>query len=144
MNVWCAVTGTGVVEPYLFEITTINGGDFLHMMENYAEDNLPLQMRLTGYFQLDGAPPHFASNVRAHVNRKFERRRIGREGPVKLPARSPDVTSCDFWLWGMVKEHVSATKPRYVRDLQQKIENVIAVIPQEMCLQALEKIPGMY
>ncbi|XP_075910722.1 uncharacterized protein LOC142906541 isoform X3 [Petromyzon marinus] len=138
VNVWCAVTGTGVVGPYFFENTTINGGDFLHMMENYAEDNLPLQIRLTGYFQLDSAAPHFASNVRAHLNRKFERRWIGRGGPVNWPAHSPDLTPCDFWLWGMVMERVYATKPRDVRDLRQKIENVIATIPQEMCLRALE------
>ena len=55
--------------------------------------------------------------------------RLAEEGLVKWAARLPDLTPCDFWLWGMVKERVYVTKPRNVRDPRQKIENVIATIP---------------
>ena len=51
----------------------------------------------------DGAPAHFAVNVRTHLNRVFPGRWIGRGGPVAWPARSPDLNPCDFWLWGHLK-----------------------------------------
>ncbi|KAJ8898289.1 hypothetical protein PR048_003649 [Dryococelus australis] len=65
INVWCAVTATRVVVPYFFKNDTVTGADILLMMETYVADNLPLRILLTGYFQLDGALPHFA-RMRAH------------------------------------------------------------------------------
>jgi len=46
-----------------------------------------------------GAPPHFALGVRAWLNQKFPGRWLGRRGPHEWPARSPDLTLCDIFLW---------------------------------------------
>ena len=137
LNVWCAVAATGLVGPYFFDNDIITADDILDMLKNFAEENLPLRILQSGYFQLDGAPPHFSLMVRGYLNETFPRRWIGRGGFLPWPARSPDLTPCDFWLWGMVKERVYSTKPRSVQDLKQRIIDVMARIPPEMCLRAL-------
>jgi hypothetical protein len=48
----------------------------------------------------DGAPPHFALDVRDWLDRRFSGRWLCRRGPHEWPARSPDLTPCDFFLWG--------------------------------------------
>ena len=61
---------------------------------------IPLQTEL--YFMQDGAPAHYATTVRAWLDVNFENRWIGRRGPIEWPARSPDLTVADFFLWGYV------------------------------------------
>ena len=51
------------------------------------------------YFQQDGAPPHYASEVREWLDNRFDCRWLGHRGPVEYPARSPDLTPLDFFLW---------------------------------------------
>ena len=52
------------------------------------------------YFQHDGAPPHYGHYVRQWLCENFPRKWIGRRGPIEWPARSPDLTPPDFFLWG--------------------------------------------
>jgi hypothetical protein len=40
----------------------------------------------------DGAPPHFALDVRDWLDRRVSGRWLGRRGPHEWPARSPDLT----------------------------------------------------
>jgi hypothetical protein len=60
-------------------------------------------------FQQDDAPPHWNINVRRY--NELPHRWIGRvcEDDVGLfpwPPRSPDLTPCDFFLWGYIKDLV--------------------------------------
>ena len=59
-----------------------------------------------GIFQRDGAPPHYGTVVREWLNEKFVGRWIGRRGRIEWPPRSPDLSPCDFFLWGVLKERV--------------------------------------
>lgn len=54
----------------------------------------------TVWWQQDGAPAHYAQTVRDYLNETFGDRWIGRGGPVHWPARSPDLNSLVFFLWG--------------------------------------------
>ena len=54
----------------------------------------------------DGASPHCAIPVRNYLNRKRPNKWIGIGGPVSWPARSPDLTPYDFFLWGHIKAKV--------------------------------------
>ena len=65
-------------------------------------------------FQQDGAPPHFHNDVRWYLNEHIPQRWIGRTGRddealMKWPPRSPDMTPCDFFLWGFVKDSLCPT-----------------------------------
>ena len=72
-------------------------------------DDVPLGVRQRMWFQHDRAPVHNAVNARRHLNEVFGNRWIGRNGPVSWPARSPDLTPLDFYLWGHMKTLVYET-----------------------------------
>ena len=57
-------------------------------------------------FMLDGAPPHFAVVVGQWLNSHLPGRWIGR-----------DLTPCDLFLWGWLKEQVFSTKPTTLEEL---------------------------
>jgi len=73
----------------------------------------------------------------AYLDHTFPGRRIGRSGPLPWPPHSPDLTPCDFWLMGMVKERVYIRKILDISDLKDRILAVISFVPREVCVQAL-------
>ena len=133
VNVWCAVTSTDVIGLFFFKTPTVTANVYLKMLQEFAIDNMLLQIRQKGYFQQDGAPPHFALTVCAYLGQTFPNRWIGRGGPLAWPPQSPDLTPCDFWLWGMIKERVYSKKVRDIEELKDRIQGVISNIPREMC-----------
>ncbi|UYV62984.1 hypothetical protein LAZ67_2002741, partial [Cordylochernes scorpioides] len=86
---------------------TVTGINYLTML---ADSIFPAIRALYGnddfYFQLDGAPPHYHRDVRAYLDQNLSGQWIGRRGPIEFPARSPDLTPLDFFLWGTVKDGV--------------------------------------
>lgn len=84
-------------------------------------EDVPLADRQRMLYQHDGAPAHFSRNVRELLDRMFPDRWIGRNGPVWWPARSPDLTPLDYFLWGCIKEIVYKTPPRDQDDCRQRI-----------------------
>ena len=55
----------------------------------------------------DGAPPHIGKSVQQLLRQHFtEERDISRCFHVAWPPRSPDLTPCDFFLWGYLKSKV--------------------------------------
>ena len=52
-------------------------------------------------FMQDGAPPQYARAVRQFLNDEIPGRWLGRRGPLEWPARSCDITPCDFFSLGM-------------------------------------------
>jgi hypothetical protein len=52
------------------------------------------------WIQMDVAPTHWARSVREWIDEEFPDRWIGRDGPVPLPPRSPDLTQPDFFFFG--------------------------------------------
>ena len=114
-----------IIGPFFFEGHIVNGDRYLEMLQNYFIPKLDnLELIEDTVFQQDGAPCHFALQVRQFLNEKFPNRWIGRGGPLSWPPRSPDLTPLDFFLWGHVKSNVYLTKPRSLEDLQAKIIDV--------------------
>ena len=64
---------------------------------------------------------------------------MGRGSP-NLPwaPYSPDLTPCDFFLWGYVKSKVYQTKPADLNELKARIQQVFDEMPQEMIARAME------
>jgi len=61
-------------------------------------------------FQQDGSPAHY-KDVRGYLNRNLPQRWIGCTGKeayalMLWPPRSPDLTLCNFFFWGIVKDTV--------------------------------------
>jgi len=55
------------------------------------------------------------------------------------PPRSPDLSACDFFLWGHLKSKIYVRKPRTVDDVKVSIREEIATVPQEMLVNVMQK-----
>jgi hypothetical protein len=71
------------------------------------------------WFMHDGAQSRFLRIVRQHMNQIFGEHWIGRGGAVKWRARSTDLNSLDFWLWGHLKTLVYSAPMNDLDVLQQ-------------------------
>ncbi|KAJ4447016.1 hypothetical protein ANN_09004 [Periplaneta americana] len=107
----------------------ITANTYLDMLQLYAVPQLPDG----AIFQQDGAPPHFANMVRTFLDEQFPARWIGRGSPyITWPARSPDLTPPDFFLWGFVKDQVYRTPVRDLADLQERIYAAVNNVTPQM------------
>lgn len=133
INVWAGILGDTVIGP-LFINGNLNGDTYLEMLDTTIQplivEEIENQLDIDGnrnlnenliHFQQDGAPPHYVLPVRQFLNDAFPGQWIGRRGPIEWPARSPDLTPLDFFLWGHLKSIVFKTKPDSIEDLRQRI-----------------------
>jgi transposase len=120
INVWCGLFHDRVIGPFFFQENNINGNIYIDMLENFAFPQLE-ELQPNVIFQQDGAPPHWKRFVRDCLDQKFPNRWIGRGGPTPWPPRSPDITPCDFFVWGFVKDRVYASKVDNKEELRERI-----------------------
>ncbi|KYN12730.1 hypothetical protein ALC57_15089 [Trachymyrmex cornetzi] len=83
-------------------------------------------------FSQDGAGPHNARIVTNYLNEQFPRRWMGRYGPIRWPARSPDLNPLDFFLWGYCKEQIYKTLPENIDDLDARLQHAIWAIEENI------------
>jgi hypothetical protein len=84
---------------------------------------------------------HFANAVRAWLDKNFPGHWVGQHGPHKWPARSRDLTPCDFFLWGWAKDEVYRTNPRTLKELEARIQDVIINVPLNFLQKTVDFIP---
>ena len=95
-------------------------------------EDLPLNLRQVMWYQHDGCPAHNAIVARNALNQQFPNRWIGHGSPVqRFPARSPDLTPLDFFLWGLVKNVVYQQVPTTVENMKERITAACAALTQE-------------
>ena len=68
---------------------------------------------------------HYAVIVQNRLNEKLDGRWIGRRGAIEWPARSPDLTPCDFFLWGYLKNKVYGQRVRDIQHLKERITHFV-------------------
>jgi len=116
----------------------LNATAYLEFLQNALEDsleNLPLNFFVNMVFQQDGCPVHSSREVTNYLNGKFGTKWIGRNGPIKWPPRSPDLTPLDFYVWGRTKNLVYNEEITNFDQLKQKIESAFEVIREEVTNQ---------
>jgi hypothetical protein len=91
----------------------------------------------------EGAPPDYRLPVRAWLDNRFLGRWIGRQGPTKWPPRSPDLTSCDLFLWGWATDKVGLSKPKTQDELEQQILDTFAAVPLDCLRKRAESMSYM-
>ena len=71
---------------------------------------------------MDGAPANYSTMAREWVSHAFNGRWIGRLGELaEWPARSPDMTPCDHFLWGYVKDETFKLATENLKELKDAI-----------------------
>ena len=76
----------------------------------------------------DGAPAYRLVAVQEHLRQLFGNRVIALGHNVEWPPRSPDLTPCNFFLWGYLKGKVFATLPNYLNDLRNRIQQEVEIL----------------
>lgn len=110
--------------------------DFLRDELPRLIEDLPLAIRQQLWFQQDGAPAHKSRIARVVLDQSFPDRWIGIGGAVEWPARSPDLTPLDFFLWGHLKEYVYRETINNMEQLQGRIDEALATVTPEMIAAA--------
>jgi hypothetical protein len=88
-------------------------------------------------FQQDGATAHTAMAVARGM---FPQHFISRFGDCEWPPRSPDLSSCNFFLWGSLKEKVYAHRPHTVQERKDCIREEIQGIPVNMRRKVMDNV----
>lgn len=136
LNVWMGIINRHLIGPY-FLPDNLNGEayeDFLRNSLYELIENVPLETRRHLVFQHDGCPAHFRITVRQYLNHQYPNRWIGRGGPIPWPARSPDLTPMDFFVWGRMKTLVyydNRPVPNII-ELRRRIIDAAAQIKMEI------------
>ena len=116
------------------------------MLQNWLMELLFDGEQADFIFQQDGAPPHWSLIVRQYLNATLHNRWIERarnDDCVLLhwPPRSPNLTPCDFFLWGYVKGLVYILPlPTSVDDLKTQMTEALITIDLDMLVRVWQKI----
>lgn len=143
VTVWAAVSAQGVIGPYFFE-GTVNSKSYCRMVKGFllkrlSSTGLPINKL---WFQQDGAKPHTAKASIAQLKQIFGNRIISQNATFPWPARSPDLTAADFFLWGHVKDQVYRKPVKTIAELKRRIRDSFRAIPRAMARSALQAVPG--
>lgn len=145
VHVWAGLCGNGtLLGPYFFE-RNVNGRTYLDMLNTNVFpqlqrnfNNIPLLHNLNALWWVqDGATPHRTNPVRDRIRQVFGRRVIAMGHEHEWPARSPDLTPCDFFLWGWLKQKVYVTPPQNVDDLRRRIVDAANSLTPQMITNSI-------
>lgn len=78
-------------------------------------------------WQQDGAPAHKTNATRQYLDNRYNEW-IGFNGTILWPARSPDLTPLDFFLWGTLKDMVYKERCNNIDELREKINEGVRVL----------------
>lgn len=146
VTVWCGIAKSGIFGPFFFEehgiTVTVNSARYINMFENFFLPELQRRgiNRRDAWFQQDGATAHTARASMDVIRAAFPNRVISRFGDVSWPPRSPDLSMCDFYLWGYLKSRVYDGMPRTLEQLKTAIRDRI----EEINLVTLERVEANY
>lgn len=119
--IWAAMSGDHLIGPF-FIAKSITADVYLEMLRTQFIPALQhLRLLYSAHFQQDGAPAHTAIVTRRYLNDVFPDRWVGKFGPIAWPPRSPDLTSCDNALWGLLKPQIISQKCQTINHLKDVI-----------------------
>ena len=145
---FCAISSRGVIGPFWFEdsagaTVTVNAQRYRKVISRFWT---ALRRKMGGatqqldsqWFQQDGATAHTAGATRKWLRDRFGQRLISRGEVHSWPARSPDLTPCDFFLWGHRKDQVHMNNPGTLQELKEAVTCAVRRVRREICRAALE------
>lgn len=151
ITIWCAISAHGLLGPYFFEengnTVTVNSARYLEVVKRqFIPDLFSFCITrdldpATMFFMQDGARPHITVDVRNYLGTVFDNRTIGERCGHHWPARSPDLTPCDFFLWGWMKSEVHKRMPFVDRDaLKDAVKDILGGLDQETCARSCQSV----
>ena len=142
VTVWAGMIGNGtIIGPYFFD-GNVNSDSYLELLNEFVLPQLLLQFRnqfrdgrfLRLWWAQDGARPHCSVQCSEWITEFFGPKVIALNHPVEWPPRSPDLTPCDFFLWGYLKDKVYVTPPASIAELRDRITREFDVLKRNIQL----------
>jgi transposase len=132
VTMWACIGYSGLL-LHSFTDLTMNAERYCQILQEQVVPYFNKGIGKTMLYQQDGASPHYSKTAREILDSRLSGRWIGRRGSIEWPARSPDLTPCDFWFWSHLRQLVYPPGFIYnnVRELQTSIECNINRIPLE-------------
>lgn len=130
--VWAAMSAKHLIGPFFLD-GSVTSEQYIRMLQTQFIPALEEKgILLSSHFQQDGAPAHTALATRNYLMQTFQDRWVGKFGPTPWPARSPDLTSCDNALWGILKPKIMSHKAHNVAQLRDAIIAEFNRFPEEL------------
>ena len=106
-TVWAGISKDRLFGPYFFP-STVDGDSYRAVISEIFYNELIASYENVDdiWFQQDGASPHTSKETRLLLQQCFGAQVISKDFEHEWPPRSPDLTPCDFYLWGAVKDLV--------------------------------------
>lgn len=128
VGVWVAISRRRIIGPIFFR-DIINGERYRAILQEALETMHDDELQL-GYFQQDGAPAHTAVQTLRYLHDYYDDRVISRG---LWPARSPDLTPLDFYLFGRIKNNIFKNRLHTLEELEAAIQQEIqSITPNEL------------
>ena len=120
------------MDPYFFEndivqAVAVDGHRYHDMLNIFFIPQVESMDIIDTHFQQDGATWHTARENMTLLRGPFPGKLISRFGDVEWPARSPNLSALDLYLWGYLKERVYRDNPK-TAELNQAIATEIRSI----------------
>jgi transposase len=126
VGVWAAMTRRRIF--FTFFNVIVNSEVYKSFIDQlvptFSEDEV-----MRGWLQQDGATAHTSGSSMNHLRVFFGERIISRG---LWPARSPDLSPPDFFLWGYLKDRVYRNAPQNIEQLKVNISDEISLISPEI------------
>ena len=123
--VWCGMSVQGIVGPYIFENdagdgVTLTSDRYIVMLKQFVMQEMLHKNIHTEllWFQHDGSTAHTARTSMTALCRMFPERLVFDFGDVNWPAHSPDLSACDYFLWGLLRLKVYTNRPTTIENLK--------------------------
>lgn len=130
---WAAMTSERLIGPFFFD-ENVNQESYMAMLQEHLVPALELPDLRDAllYFMQDGAGPHRAREVLRRLLELFGDRLIALGANIPWPPRSPDLTPCDFFLWGYLKQMVYRQSYNTIEELKLAIAVAAQSITRDM------------
>ncbi|EZA47252.1 hypothetical protein X777_16558, partial [Ooceraea biroi] len=134
INVWSGIFRTEILGPIILP-DILTAATYVELLsDNLPEflEEVPLYERSKIIFQQDGAGPYNGRIVTNFLNRQFPGHWMDRYGPIRWPARSPNLNPLHFFLWDHCKEKIYKTHPESLEDLEGRLREAIWTIEEDV------------
>ncbi|UYV85194.1 hypothetical protein LAZ67_X004905, partial [Cordylochernes scorpioides] len=150
VTVWYGFTSSFIIGPFFFEeingrtfkTVSVTGERYVQLLREKVIPILQDRQALSEItFMQDGGPPHISRGAKQLLKDTFgEDRVISRHFIHQWPSRSPDLTPCDFWLWGYIKSRVYRCRPTTLAMLKASIRRHVSSISSDILFNAVQSV----
>ena len=138
---WCGVLDGKLIIHWFDEETSVNGHNYLEMFQGFVWSKIKHTVTSKQcFFQQDGSPPHWRTEVLEWLTSKFQDRIISHKTPRPWPAKSPDLSPLDYWSCSAAMAEVRRIQPMSLRDLKDCVEAYAISLYREQ----VNKAPRLY